>query len=419
MASVIVLGGGFAGLSCAAALAEKGVKVTVLEKAPRLGGRARSFVHEGKIVDNGQHLFMGCYTETRKFLARVGSAHLLELRRLRVPFRSPEGPDLLDCPELLGAPANLALGVLRLRGLSLLDKLGLGRLRGFDDPSLEGKTVRQWFDGLGLSPRLQRRLLDPIAIGVLNDDPRVAAAAGLAQAMSRMFYGTAEDSRLGLASVGLSELYTEQARGYVTHRGGEVRLSAGAARLEERAVTLEGGQRLEADWIVSTLPPWALKKLERPAALRGAWETLEPSPIVSLYVWLDRPVVDEPITGLLDTDVHWVFKKENGALALVISGARKQVDLPPKELAELALRDLRRCFPAAQKATILEYKVVKEPFATLSPVPGSEERRPEPVSALPGFLFAGDWTRTGLPATIESAVASGHKAAEVINAQVG
>jgi squalene-associated FAD-dependent desaturase len=412
----VVLGGGFAGLSAASALAEAGKKVVLLEKAPRLGGRARSFSHEGKMVDNGQHLFMGCYAETRKFLERVGSSHLLPLTRLRVPFRSPEGPDLLDCPEFLGAPANLALGVLKMRGLSLLDKLGLGRLKIAEDPSLDRMTVRQWFQGMGLSERVQARLLDPIAIGVLNDDPAVAAATGLVQAMSRMFYGSAKDSRLGLSSVGLSELYTEQAKAYVEGRGGEIRLSASAAKIEERSVTLENGEKIAAPWIVSTLPPWALKKLELPQALRGTWESLESSPIVSLYVWLDHDIVFEPITGLLGTDIHWVFKKENGALALVISGARKHVDLSPKELAELALRDLKRCFPAAQKATITEYKVVKEPFATLSPAPGSEERRPSAESAVPGFLFAGDWTRTGLPATIESAVASGHRAAEVINA---
>lgn len=415
---IIVLGGGFAGLSCAAALAEAGKEVLLLEKAPRLGGRARSFQHEGRMVDNGQHLFMGCYVETMKFLNLIGSSHLLPLSRLRIPFLSQEGPDELSCPEFLGAPAHLALGVLGLRGLSLFDKLGLIRLdralRGGVTSELDRLTVRQWLKKLGQSPRIQERLFDPIAIGVLNDDPAVASATGLVQAMSRMFYGSVRDSHLGLSSVGLSELYTEQAREFVEKRGGEIRVSAGVKAIEEGSVTLEGGEKLVAPWIVSTLPPWALKKLDLPAALRGSWESLQPSPIVSLYVWLDKDFVSEPITGLLGTDIHWVFQKENGALALVISGARKHVDRSPKELSELALRDLKRCFPGAQKATILEYKVVKEPFATLSPAPGSEERRPSAESAVPGFLFAGDWTRTGLPATIESAVASGHLAAEVI-----
>lgn len=440
-AGVVVLGGGFAGLSCAVALAERGVKVTVVEKKGHLGGRAYSFKDQatGDSVDNGQHLFMGCYTQTRLFLRRVcAESHLRFLSPIRVDYADADGArDVLNCPAILGSPLHLAWGVLGLNGIGWKDKVGLialdkalrkARLSGVPS-ELDKITVRDWLTSLGQSPLIQSRLFDPIAWGTLNDDPAVAAATGFVQVMTRMFYEDVEGTRLGLSSVGLSELYTGSSRAYLEARDGKVLLPSKVSSILETngrasGVRLESGEVLSADHVVSTLPPWDLKRLDLPPVLRGAWEDLAPSPIVSIYLWVDRLVlVEEPLVGMLGTDIHWVFNKgkilgqpqaAGQYLSLVISGAHKHVGLGPKDLLDLALRDLRRCFPEAQKATITGWKVVKEPFATLSPVPGSESLRPEAASALPGFSFAGDWTRTGLPATIESAVQSGHKAAALI-----
>lgn len=436
----LVLGGGFAGLSCACALAERGLKVAVVEKKPHLGGRAYSFYDpEARApIDNGQHLFMGCYRQTRRFLSRVGTQERLALfPEVRVDFADSTGArDVLRCPAGLGAPWHLAAGVLRLRGLSLSDKLGLLRLdralramkRAPEVPAeLDRVTVSQWLDGLRQSRRIQERLFDPIALGVLNDAPAVAAATGFAQALREIFFRDVEGSRLGVSRVGLSDLYTDSARAFIERGGGRVVLGAKAAELiwSGRAaggVVLESGERLEAPETVSTLAPWDLKKLPLPAALRGGWENLKPAPIVSLSLWLDRPVVEEPLVGLLGTEIQWVFNKSRilglpgpeQYLALVISGAHRQIGADPKLLFSAAQRDLARCLPEFQKATIKRWKVVKEPFATLSPGPGSEALRPKPGRAAPGWLLAGDWTRTGLPATIESAVVSGHAAAEEI-----
>lgn len=435
---VLILGGGFAGLSCATALAEKGAKVVLLEKKPHLGGRAYSFKDPatGEPVDNGQHLFMGCYRQTLRFLERIGTTERLRfLDEVRVDFADTQGGrDALRCPTAFGAPLHLALGVLGLRGLSLADKWGLRRLdqslrqmRSAGVPeALDRLTVRQWLDSLGQSRRIQERLFDPIALGALNDDPGVAAATGFAQAMAQMFFSDVPSSRLGVAAVGLSELYAAQSPKFIEARGGQVLSSKKLASLKESggrvtgAVT-ESGEVFEADMVVSTLAPWDLARLELPQALRGPWEALKPAPIVSLCLWLDRPILEEPLIGLLGTEIQWVFNKsrlleQKGAgqcLNLVISGAHRQLAFDPKALLAIAERDLAKCLPAFKKAKITAWKVVKEPFATLSPVPGSDSLRPRAQSALPGFLFAGDWTKTGLPATIESAVTSGHIAAEL------
>ena len=439
-AEVLILGGGFAGLACAVALAGKGRKVLVLEKKPRLGGRAYSFDDPaaGLDVDNGQHLFMGCYRATRRFLKAIGTEDKLEVYRdVVVDYAEPGGArDRLDCPSWLPAPLHLAAGLMGLKGVPLRDKAALWAFdaalksmkAGAIPDAVEKMTVRRWLTSLGVSRTFQERFFDPAAIGILNEKSEVASAAGLVQALREMFFTGRDSSRFALARTGLSELYTDAAREFIEARGGRVISTAKAAGLIEdggrvRGVVTDMGSRFEAGTVVSTLPPWDLKKLALPAELRGPWEDLSPAPIVGATVRLDRPVMTERFVGMLGTETHWAFNKsrihgfvgEGQTIAVVISGAHEQIGYSPEKILRAATRDLTACLPDFAKAKVLASKVVKEPFATLSPTPGSEAKRPLPGSGMPGFLFAGDWTRTGFPATIESACLSAELAAEKIN----
>lgn len=436
---IIVLGGGFAGLSCAVALAQKGRRVLVLDKKPHLGGRAYSFSENGLDIDNGQHLFMGCYLATLNFLKTIGTDSRLDIYRdVVVDYAEAGGRrDRLSCPSWLPAPLHLAAGLMGLKGVSLSEKSALlafdrslkSMKTGPVPDAVEKMTVRAWLASLGVSANFQTRFFDPAAIGILNDKPEVASAAGFIQALRTMFFTGRESSRFALAKTGLSELYTDAARDYIEARGGRVISNAKAASLIEesgrvRGIKTDMDSRFEADHVVSTLPPWDLKKLALPAALRGPWETLAPAPIVGATIKLDRPVMSERFLGMLHTETHWVFnktliqglKEEGQTLATVISGAHQQIGYSPEKILAASTRDLAACIPEFAEAKILASKVVKEPFATLSPTPGSEAKRPEPGTGMPGFSFAGDWTRTGFPATIESACLSGQIAAEFISA---
>jgi squalene-associated FAD-dependent desaturase len=378
---------------------------------------------------------MGCYRATRRFLKAIGTEDKLDIYRdVVVDYAEPGGKrDRLNCPSWLPSPLHLAVGLLGLKGVPMRDKTALlafdvalkAMKRGEIPDGVEKLTVRQWLTSLGLSRTFQTRFFDPAAIGILNDKPEVASAAGFIQALREMFFTGRESSRFALAKTGLSELYTDAARDYIEKRGGRVISTAKAAGLIEeggrvRGVVTDIGSRFEAGSVVSTLPPWDLKKLMLPAALRGSWETLAPAPIVSTTLKLDRPVMAERFIGMLNTETHWVFNKtrihgsteEGQTLAVVISGAHEQIGYSPEKILQAATRDLSSCLPDFAKAKILSSKVVKEPFATLSPTPGSEAKRPVPGSGMPGFLFAGDWTRTGFPATIESACVSGELAAK-------
>ncbi|MBI5201466.1 MAG: FAD-dependent oxidoreductase, partial [Elusimicrobia bacterium] len=430
--------GGCAGLAAATALATSGARDTVLEKKPHLGGRAFSFTapRAVEIVDIGQHLFMACYRETRSFLERIGSGDLLRFsENARVVFADAEGQRaVLDCPNW-PAPFGLGMGILGLGGLGVMDKAGLLRLGAWFQSTMRGGrgwprdldllTVREWLDGLGQSRRLQERLFDPIAIGALNELPEKASALGMAQVMAEVFFRDPSGSRLGVATVGLSDLYVEQSRRFIEERGGRVLcgVKAAAIRLDGRArVETERSGTFEGEAVVGALPPNALAALDLPSELRGGWDRLGFAPIIGINLWLDRPVIEGPLVGLLGTDLHWAFnkndlwgKKDAGQyLALVISGAHAHVGKSPQELYELAVRDLNKCLPESAKAKVLRWTVVKEPQATISPLPGTDALRPAHASPNPRFFFAGDWTQTGLPATIESACASGHACASLI-----
>jgi squalene-associated FAD-dependent desaturase len=438
-ADVLILGAGFAGLSCGVRLAAAGRKVLVLDKKPHLGGRAYSFSDPSVgEADNGQHLFMGCYRATRRFLKAIGTEEKLEIYDdITVDYAEPGGArDQLSCPSWLPAPLHLAAGLLGLKGVPLGDKkalvtfdMALKAMKKGDIPEgVERLTVREWLTSLGISRTFQTRFFDPAAIGILNDKPEVASAAGFVQALREMFFTGKESSRFALAKTGLSDLYTDAARDYIEKRGGKVISTAKAAGLIEEngrvtGIVTDMDSRFMAGHVVSTLPSWDLKKLALPAALRGEWEELTPAPIVSVTLKLDRSFMTERFIGLLNTETHWVFNKtrihgmnEDGqTVAVVISGAHEQIGYSPEKIVQTAVKDLSACLPEFAESKILGSKVVKEPFATLSPVPGSEAKRPLPGSGMPGFSFAGDWTRTGFPATIESACVSGEAAARAVS----
>jgi predicted NAD/FAD-dependent oxidoreductase len=215
--------------------------------------------------------------------------------------------------------------------------------------------------------------------------------------------------------------------------GGEVRLACPARKLEldadgrVTALLLKSGETLPAERVISAVPPHALLELLPEAAREHLVfrdvARLEPAPIVNMWVTLDAPLLDRPFVGLIASPIHWLWDRDRierlpddrtrpTLLSVTISGARSFVHDQPDALRELLLGEFRRFFPAA-RVNIQAFRVVKEKRATISHAAGTYQRRPATRSPIPGLLLAGDWVRTGLPATIESAVLSGHMAADL------
>ena len=461
--NIIILGGGFAGLSAAVSLAESGCCVRLLEQKPYLGGRARSFLHSasGAVVDNGQHIFMGCYQHALRFLSTIGTLHRIQFQnRLEVHFLEGDGRHTrLRCPGL-PAPWHLLAGALTSNSFGAAEKMQILRMGRVVQqlpvdspaPGLANITVRQWLRQCGQSDSVQRKFWDLLCIAALNEDPAIAAAALFARVLRLALFQSPADSRIGLAAGGLSECYTGAAQAFVEARGGAVTLGANVTGLVfhsqgkggENAggqptqpegaviagVRLQDGSVLPASRVISALPCWQLAPLlpapwTQPGGFFAGTASLRPAPIISIYLWFDQPVSDLPFAGLRGRTIQWLFNKGAGAngasrshlVSLVISGAHRLIGVENATLLQTALDDLRVLLPRARRARLLDRLIIKERCATFSPAPGTEELRPAAQTPVRGFYLAGDWTATGLPATIESAVKSGYTAASCLMKQ--
>jgi squalene-associated FAD-dependent desaturase len=437
----VVIGAGFAGLAAATALAAAGARVAVLEGRPHVGGRARSWTDPttGSVVDNGQHLLLGCCTEALAFLDRLGTRDRLAMQaRAEIPLVDAGGRlGFFRQPRVPGAIAAIG-ALLRYPGLGLRDRLALVRAaaaitRSRDDQALEAQTVAAWLASLGQSSESRRRFWDPLALAVLNEDPEVASVAGLAAVLRLAAQAGAGGAVVGLARVGLSDLYADPAVHWLRARGGDVRTRCPARRLliagdRVSGVLLADGGRIDTGAVIVAVPPREMLDLLPPALAEerhfARCGGLAETAIVSVYLWFGSPVSEVPFAGLVGGTWHWMFNRRmiagdgSGAHAvtLVRSAAGDLAGKPAETLARSALDDLRRFFPETARLTPRRTLVLKERRATVSLPPGAAALRPPHATPLRGVWLAGDWTATGLPATLESAAASGHACARLATA---
>ena len=441
----IVIGAGFAGLSAAVRLTRRGARVLVLEARSRLGGRATAF-HDretGELVDNGQHVLLGCYTETFAFLSDIGALDHVRLQpQLAVTMIDRDGrSSRLSCPSL-PSPFHLLAGVIDWSAMEWRDRLAIFRMRtplalarremtegAGAIAASPGETVENWLIRNGQTKRLREMLWDPLALAALNQPPEHAAAPTFARVLAEMFGPDPKAAAIALPARPLHLMYAEPARAFIENDGGHVRTGSPAtvhvARGYVDAVT-SGADRWQTGAVVSAVPWFALNALVAgdTSALRPTLEharATQSSPIVTVNLWFDRPLFDEPFVGLPGRAMQWVFDKRSvfggdaSYLSLVSSGASPLVGLPNHDLIRVAWEELLDAFPVARTARLVRATVIREPHATFSLAPG-QPARPDTVTGVRGLLLAGDWIATGLPATIESAVRSGHRAADAVEA---
>jgi squalene-associated FAD-dependent desaturase len=439
---VIVIGGGFAGLSAAVRIAKHGARALVLEARSRLGGRATAFSDRdtGELVDNGQHVLLGCYVATFDFLREIGALDYVRLQpELAVTVVDRAGRrSRLVCPNTLPPPFHLLAGVMewdaldwrdRLAALRMAAPIGVARRQltgGRDIAASPGETVDAWLVRNGQTDRLREMLWGPLALAALNQPAVTAAAPPFARVLAEMFSGDPRASAVALPVKPLHMMYGEPARKYLEDRGSKV-MTGVTARVTVDAAGAPSVEAAGERWLASAVicaAPWfdlADVFQQPPAALSATLERARAtaaSPIVTVNLWLDRPLLDALFIGLPGRAMQWVFDKgalfgEGAAhLSLVSSGASPLVEQTNEALIAAAHRELLEALPEARKARLLRGTVVREPRATFSLAPG-QPQRPESRTGVRGLFLAGDWVDTGLPATIESAVRSGHAAAQL------
>jgi hydroxysqualene dehydroxylase len=442
---VIVVGAGFAGLSAASALAERGARVLVLEARPQLGGRATAFVDRvtGELVDNGQHVMFGCYRETLAFLRRIGAeGHVRIQPSLQLVCYDRRGTrSVLQCPRI-PAPLHLLAGVFKWRAIPWNERIAALRIavpivsarralvsRHTISANPPHATVQQWLDSHGQGPTLQEWLWHPLAVAALNQEPAHASADPFVRVLAEMFAPDPTAAAVVMPTRPLHMMYAEPAQRYVTERGGDVRVSA-LARVNVVGNRVDSidvrGERFSAGHVISAVPWFGIRTMfgsSLPPALHPLAETaarMAPMPIVTVNLWYDRRIMDDAFAGLPGRTLQWVFDKriafggEASHLSLVSSGATEIVSKGSDELIAIATREVAAALPGARGSVPRRATVIREKQATFSLAPG-QPARPGPLTEISNLVLAGDWTDTGLPATIEGAVISGHRAAEAIS----
>ena len=443
-----------AGLSSAVALAEAGFRVHLLERRPHLGGRATSYtLPDGSEVDNCQHVTLGCCTNLADFYRRAGAADKVRYYG-RLYFVDRHGKRSTIESTWLPPPLHMAPSFAMFGALSLADKrsiasalLGVAESGGLP-AGADGLSMLDWLHRMKQTPGAIERYWRVVLVSALDEElARMDARYGI-EVFWKAFLGSRSGYRVGIPTVPLAELY-DGCRGAVEKRGGEVRLRASVREIRMDAgrfagAVLDDGSVLAADTCIAAVPHDALLNL-LPAEMSAAGQPLEGarhlvnSPITSAHFWFDRPVMTEPFLTLLDHTTQWIFNKTqlleasasrngNGAAAaqpggqylqLVISASYDLVSRSRQEIIDMCRRELAEVLPATKTAEVLKATVIKEVNATFSPAPGVDRWRPGQSIGLDNFFLAGDWTRTGWPATMEGAVRSGYLAAEAVAAAAG
>jgi zeta-carotene desaturase len=448
--SVIVIGGGLAGLSSAVALAEDGFRVRLLEKRPHLGGRAASYtLPGGETVDNCQHVTLGCCTNLDDFYRRVGAAGQIRFFD-RLLFATPDGKRGAISSVSLPPPLHMAFSFTAFPLLGWTDKRAIAQAllaiassggRPADlstNGAGENITMLAWLQKHRQTKRGIRRFWEVILVSALDEElDRIDARYGI-DVFWKAFLSTRGGYRVGIPRVPLGELY-EGCRKALADQGGEVQLRAGVRGFLVVDGRVEGLEREDgsvetADYYLAAVPQDVLPELLPAATVENEpmffnLRHMKTSPITGVHLWFDRTVMSEPFLTLLDSTTQWVFNKtqlygggaENDGqyLQLVISASYDLISRSRQEIIALCLGELRDVLPKTREATLLKGTVVKELSATFSPSPGSDRWRPAQKSPLLGLFLAGDWTFTGWPSTMEGAVRSGYLAAEAILSDAG
>jgi squalene-associated FAD-dependent desaturase len=456
--AVAVIGGGLAGLAAACALADTGFRVSLFERRPYLGGRASSYQHPGtgEVVDNCQHVLLGCCTNLVDFYQRIGAQDKIRWYR-RLTFIEPGGRRSVIEPGILPPPFHSAISFLRAACLSSADKMAIARgMMALTArlPADDSPPFLDWLRDHGQTQRAIDRFWRVVLVSALNQDLDRVSSRYAAQVFRESFLNSAPAGALGLPALPLSDLYGI-AGDHIQRHGGcvQLRAAADACRPGQGHVRIcAGGQETAFDYAVLAVSFNVLAGMlpeDDPATpLRAMLDRFQTSPITGIHLWFDRQITDLPHAVLLDRTIQWMFHKSsfqfpiasfqninahsstgnwkpetgnsNGSyVELVVSSSTSLIEKSKQDILDLALRELTEFFSEVSNAKLLKSTVIKEVNATYSPLPGADSHRPSQTSPWPRVFLAGDWTATGWPATMEGAVRSGYLAAEALTRAAG
>lgn len=439
----VVVGGGLAGLASATWLSEAGQRVTLLERRGSLGGRTISMPLPAidDVPDNGQHVFASGYEHVFRYLESVGTREHVRFPG-RMGYRFPGG-DVVCAPfhnqdAVLRRVPGVTLGD-RMRAMLATVRLMAQSLRQPAD--LDAITATEWFERLGMPRSVQRALWDGITIGLTGDKPDLSAAKPLADLMAvgaKQAVKLRTSISIGYPTVDLDTLYLAGARRVFAERGVDVRCRAVVRSIDVEdgavtGVTLADGERVAADAVICAVPVWnvtgLLDQVPGHEAIYRAADVLQPVPIVSVNLYLDRSIGMQEwgevlYDGLGVLEQVWDRQKMHGRrpeknhfYSTTVSASYELIGMSNDEITQSQMEMLRRYYPQARDAQVVHSHVVRMAKSTITQHRGSDGTRPGVETSVRGLALAGDWLQTGWTITMEGACQSAARAVEYLLGQ--
>jgi len=432
----IIIGAGISGMACALALAQRGIRPLLLDTRKKLGGRATSFtdVRSGEVLDNCQHVALGCCTNYLAFLQTLGTEKQISWHDDQYWFEPGGRQSTITCAGLgryMPPPGHYSLSLLAAKFLTTGEKIILSKgvlaVLAADRSQFRDRTFTAFLQASGQTPRLISRFWEPVVVSACNLPCDKVAASSALHVFQEGFLAHRHSARIGIPRVSLLDLYTNF-ESSLHALGGQLSLGTSVASINPTTVTLSRtGETLHADHIICAAPFEAALQLTDPATKLAdprfaAMAHFTHSPILGVHLTFDRPILRTPHAVLIDQPTQWLFAKptppnhatRHQSISAVISAADAWLDLSEHQIAERVVADIVRCMPWAAAATLVSARTIKEKRATFAPTISTEQARPAATLGPGSLILAGDYTDTGWPSTMEGAVRSGLIAAAAV-----
>lgn len=417
MPKCLIIGGGIAGLTAAVNLCNNGIDVELFEISPKLGGRAYSFFDkkQGTVIDNGQHVLMGCYKNTLDYLTLLGTKHLLTFQNnLSLNYVERGGRQFkLEAPNKI-YPFNLLSAILKFEAIPPFERYSIVKLflsLLITKSSKYNKvSVYDWLRNKGQSDNSINLFWEMIVVSIMNTDSKNASAGLFLATLKKVFFTGNFSTTFIIPKCGLSEIFCDKAEEIIS-KNGILHLSEKITELkssqnEITEVVTDKGSYNDFDFIISAIPFSSLVKIYHDNSFGKFSPFFNYSPIVTVNLWLKNNIFDKEFYGFLNSNVHWLFNHKTH-ISLITSNAVTLINKSKSEILKLVTSDIKSNFPKFDSESILASRIIKEKRATFIPTNEFVNIRDKIKSKYSNMILAGDWTDTGLPSTIESAAKSG------------